>query len=104
MFVVIRLWQCIVFVFQRMLTLTLGLPTDAMGNTVGLTGVYDDDTENDLTYLNGTAHISTNSSESEIFEWAETCEWYINCLRNVCGIGYNNPHGVVFFLSNGYEN
>ena len=90
------------FVFQRMLTLTLGLPTDAMGNTVGLTGVYDDDTENDLTYLNGTAHISTNSSESEIFEWAETCE-YINRLRNVCGMGYNNPHGVVIFLGNGYE-
>ena len=86
-----------------MLTRTLGLPTEAMGNTVGLTGVYDDDTENDLTYLNGTAHISTNSSESEIFEWAETCE-YINWLRNVCGIGYHNPHRAVIFLSKGYEN
>ena len=57
-----------------MLTLTLGLPPDAHGKTVGLTGVYDDDITNDLTYLNGTGYIPINSSESEIFDWAQTCE------------------------------
>lgn len=57
-----------------MLTLTLGLPISAKGSTVGLTGTYDDDTENDLTYLNGTGHISINSTESELFDWASTCK------------------------------
>ena len=57
-----------------MLSLTLGLPSSAKGTTVGLTGTFDDDMENDLTYLNGTGHISMNSTESEIFEWASTCK------------------------------
>lgn len=70
------------FDLQRMLTLSTGLPTEAVGNTVGLTGVYDDDTENDFTYSNGTGHISANSTESEIFEWGQTCEW-INKLSTV---------------------
>ena len=62
-----------------MLTLTLALPTSAKGDTVGLTGVYDDDTDNDLTYLNGTGYISLNSTENEIFEWAQTCEYGTYC-------------------------
>ena len=58
-----------------MLTLTLGLPTDALGKTIGLTGVYDDNIDNDFRYLNGTGMIPTSSSERRIFEWAETCEY-----------------------------
>ena len=60
---------------QKMLTLTLGLPTDAVGNTIGLTGVYDDNMENDFKYLNGTGTIPISSSERRIFEWAKTCEY-----------------------------
>jgi len=41
-----------------MLTLTLSLPASFKGSTVGLTGVFDGDQENDFTYLNGTGHIS----------------------------------------------
>ncbi|XP_067939795.1 mucin-like protein [Watersipora subatra] len=55
-----------------MLTITLGLPSSVKGTTVGLTGTFDDDQENDLTYLNGTGHIPANSSESDIFEWGST--------------------------------
>ncbi|XP_067939805.1 mucin-like protein [Watersipora subatra] len=55
-----------------MLTITLGLPSSVKGTTVGLTGTFDDDQENDLTYLNGTGHIPVNSSESDIFEWGST--------------------------------
>ena len=67
-----------------MLTITLGLPSSAKGATVGLTGTYDDNQENDLTYLNGTGYISVNSSESEIFEWASTCKlkFEINILKH----------------------
>ena len=57
-----------------MLTITLGLPSSAKGSTIGLTGTYDDDQENDLAYLNGTGHISMNSTESEIFDWASACK------------------------------
>ena len=60
--------------FQKMLTLSTGLPIEAVGNTVGLIGVYDDNTENDFTFRNGTGHISANSTENEIFEWGQTCE------------------------------
>ena len=60
-----------------MLTITLGLPSSAKGTTVGLTGAFDDDMENDLTYLNGTGHISMNSTESEIFDWASTCKFML---------------------------
>ncbi|XP_067927983.1 serine-rich adhesin for platelets-like [Watersipora subatra] len=55
-----------------MLTITLGLPSSVKRTTVGLTGTFDDDQENDLTYLNGTGHIPVNSSESDIFEWGST--------------------------------
>ncbi|XP_067939788.1 mucin-like protein [Watersipora subatra] len=55
-----------------MLTITLGLPSSVKGTTVGLTGTFDDDQENDLTYLNRTGHIPANSSESDIFEWGST--------------------------------
>ena len=58
-----------------MLTVTLGLPSSVKGATVGLTGTFDDNQENDLTYLNGTGYISVNSTESEIFEWASTCKF-----------------------------
>jgi len=58
-----------------MLTLTLSLPASFKGSTVGLTGVFDGDQENDFTYLNGTGHISINSTEMEIFDWASTCKY-----------------------------
>ena len=69
-------FDCTVYssILQRMLTITLGMPASMKGNTIGLTGVYDDDITNDLTYLNGTGYIPINSSESEIFDWAQTCE------------------------------
>lgn len=63
-----------------MLTLTLGLPTSAIGNTLGLTGVYDNDMENDLTYPNGTTHLYYNSTESEIFEWAQMCKFVVSSV------------------------
>ena len=75
-----------------MLTITPGLPSSAKGAT-GLTGTFDDNKENDLTYLNGTGYISVNSSESDIFEWASTCKFslpiytyrYLQCLYlHVC--------------------
>jgi len=58
-----------------MLTITIGMPDKFKGSTVGLTGVFDGDQENDLTYLNGTGHISINSTEMEIFDWASTCKY-----------------------------
>jgi len=58
-----------------MLTLTPSLSASFKGSTVGLTGVFDGDQENDLTYLNGTGHISINSTEMEIFDWASTCKY-----------------------------
>ena len=68
-----------------MLTLTLSLPSSVKGTTVGLTGTFDDDQENDLQYLNGTGHIDINSTESEIFEWASTCEFaLLNYLTLLC--------------------
>ncbi|KAF6022442.1 hypothetical protein EB796_019247 [Bugula neritina] len=57
---------------NKMLTITIGMPDKFKGSTVGLTGVFDGDQENDLTYLNGTGHISINSTEMEIFDWAST--------------------------------
>ena len=70
-------------ILQNMLTITLGLPSSAKRATVGLTGTFDDDQENDLTYLNGTGHISANSTESEIFEWASTCELCIPIISSL---------------------
>lgn len=57
-----------------MLTITLGLPATMKGKTIGLTGVFDDDQTNDLTWSNGTGYISVNSSEAEVFDWASLCE------------------------------
>lgn len=59
---------------QKMLTITLGLPPSMKGNTIGLTGVYDDDQDNDFTWPNATGYISVNSTESEVFEWASLCK------------------------------
>ena len=62
-------------ILQRMLTITLGMPASMKGNTIGLTGVYDDDQDNDFTWPNATGYISVNSSESEIFDWASLCKF-----------------------------
>mgnify|MGYP001794767720 FL=1 len=60
------------------MSITPGFPNSLKGQTVGLTGIYDDDMSNDFTYLNGTTSISSNSTESEIFDWASTCECHYN--------------------------
>lgn len=60
---------------QEMMTITLGFPNSMQGKTIGLTGPYDGDQSNDFTYLNGSTQISANSTESEIFEWASSCEY-----------------------------
>jgi len=69
------------------------MPSKVMGSTIGLTGVFDGDQENDFTYLNGTGHISINSTEMEIFDWASTCKYqpvhlyckysYISCTLHL---------------------
>ncbi|XP_067928026.1 uncharacterized protein [Watersipora subatra] len=54
---------------NKMLTITLGMPAKFVGKTFGLTGLYDNNKENDLTSFDGSS-ISINSTESEIFDWA----------------------------------
>ena len=61
-----------------MMSITPSFPNSLKGQTVGLTGIFDGDTSNDFTYLNGTTSISSNSTESEIFDWASTCMYENN--------------------------
>ena len=63
---------------QGMMSITPSFPNSLKGQTVGLTGIFDGDTSNDFTYLNGTTSISSNSTESEIFDWASTCTYENN--------------------------
>ncbi|XP_067928014.1 mucin-like protein [Watersipora subatra] len=59
-------------VAHRMITITLGLPSSAKGKTIGLTGLFDGDQSNDLTFPNGSAQIAVDFSESEVFDWASS--------------------------------
>ena len=61
-----------------MMSITQSFPNRLKGQTVGLTGIFDGDTSNDFSYLNGTTSISSNSTESEIFDWASTCTYENN--------------------------
>ena len=68
----------VLFCCQGMMSITPSFPNSLKGQTVGLTGIFDGDTSNDFTYLNGTTSISSNSTESEIFDWASTCTYENN--------------------------
>jgi len=58
-----------------MLAITLGLSSSLIGETIGLTGVYDRNASNEFTFLNGTiSELTTNSSDKDIFDWASTCK------------------------------
>lgn len=65
-----------------MLTLTLSVPSKFLGKTYGLTGLYDGNKENDLSWKNRTSYIPANSTESTIFEWASTCKCFSPVLHN----------------------
>jgi len=61
---------------QKILTITLSLPSKFKGKTLGLTGKYDGDKENDFMKYDESGYIPNNSSESEIFDWAQMCEYF----------------------------
>lgn len=72
-----------------MLTITLSLPPSAQGKTIGLTGLFDGDKSNDLYKLDGSGYIPANSTESEIFDWAQECKWvHQYCFVSSRHIGY----------------
>lgn len=57
-----------------MLSISQSLPSSFKGRTAGLTGLFDGDPTNDLTWRNGSGYLSNDASEEEIFYWASTCE------------------------------
>ena len=54
-------------------SITLNVPQSYMGNTTGLLGNFDQDNTNDFTSRNGTM-ISSNSSDTDIFMFGQTCK------------------------------
>lgn len=71
-----------------MMTITLAMPPQFKGKTIGLTGVFDDDQSNDFTSKDGSSQIAVDSTASQVFAWASECKMilYFCCFSHINNI------------------
>ena len=60
---------------ESQLSITVAAPDNFLNDTKGLLGVFNKDPSDDLTPADGSAPLSTNATEKEIFnQFGETCK------------------------------